>query len=200
MEHGWITVRGARARRGGVFASRHVHVAGRAPSHRFLIVHNFKLTATIYIVDASLPALVFCILSKVVYLRKYGHFFRFFFCTSRNTDPHDREVNDPRGTTMMSVHCVPVQLVLGDAPAAPQPHPGHALRPRRLVEGCVGLPPRLPTALRRRLPGGQLAGIARRSRERKTRPRARQPRLAGYTARRCWASYSTYARAYGLTD
>ena len=61
-------------------------------------------------------------------------------------------------TTCQSLHCVPVKLVLGDAPAKPQPHPGHTLRPRRLVERCVGLPPRLPTALRRRLPGGQLAG------------------------------------------
>ena len=63
------------------------------------------------------------------------------------------------GTTcLQSLHFVPVKLVLGDAPAKPQPHPGHTLRPRRLVERCVGLPPRLPTALRRRLPGGQLAG------------------------------------------
>ena len=62
------------------------------------------------------------------------------------------------GATCQSLHFVPVKLVLGDAPAEPQSHPGHALRPRRLVERCVGLPPRLPTALRRRLPGGQLAG------------------------------------------
>jgi len=61
-------------------------------------------------------------------------------------------------TCLQSLHFVPVKLVLGDAPAKPQPHPGHTLRPRRLVERCVGLPPRLPTALRRRLPGGQLAG------------------------------------------
>ena len=61
-------------------------------------------------------------------------------------------------TCLQSLHFVPVKLVLGDAPAKPQPHPGHTLRPRRLVERCVGLPPRLPTALRRRLPGGQLTG------------------------------------------
>ena len=102
------------------------------------------------------------------------------------------------GTTCPSLHCVPVKLVLGDAPAAPQPHPGHTLRPRRLVERCVGLPPRLPTALRRRLPGGQLAGSQALKGE-KERPRARQPSLSSYTARRCWASYSTSARAHGLT-
>ena len=42
--------------------------------------------------------------------------------------------------------------------------------------------------------------VARHSRERRRRPRARKPSLAGYTARRCWASYSTHARAHGLTD
>ena len=102
-------------------------------------------------------------------------------------------------TCLQSLHFVPVKLVLGDAPAKPQPHPGHTLRPRRLVERCVGLPPRLPTALRRRLPGGQLAGSQALKGE-EERPRARKPSLAGYTARRCWASYSTHARAHGLTD
>lgn len=58
---------------------------------------------------------------------------------------------DPHG--LQSLHCVPVKLVLGDAPAATQPHRGHTLRPRRLVERCVSLPPRLSTTLRRRLPG-----------------------------------------------
>ena len=41
--------------------------------------------------------------------------------------------------------------------------------------------------------------VARHSRERRRRPRARKPSLAGYTARRCWASYCTLL-PHGRTD